>query len=252
MSKRDITVTPTNLLSWPRIAPMLPDLKLIIRELWSMDMGCAGCALVALRPFAAILGLSPEALKSGIEILEEKGLIVTDANTGEIFLRDWFRFHRFNTGLAYSMLKKATDKIESAELRTLVLSSMPAKPESKETAPAKAKAPQPQQHRHTDAVDEQTGALLLDDADKERLAALIAKHGLQLIRKAVDGIRNEGGRPFISTIYSSLNETRDRVGREFDPTRVRGPAVQRIGCDDEINYAAMGSINPANPVKSKF
>lgn len=201
---REGSLVPTNLLNWPRIAPMLPELKLIILALWASPyMSCAGAGLVPLRPFASSLGLSPESLHSGLSSLEDLGLIAQDPGTGEIFIMDWFRFHSFNNGKAIGMLRAAISKIESEQLKLLVESRAPAG-EAAQTRPGR---------RQDDAIDEATGAILASADDRTRLDALIKKHGADAVRDAAASVRESGGRVFVSSLHSALNKKRN--GREL-------------------------------------
>ncbi len=231
---REGTLIPTNLLNWPRIAPMLPELKLLVLALWSSPhMSCAGCGLVPLRPFSSTLGLSAESTQTGLEILEKAGLIVTDQQTGEIFIRDWFRFHKFPTGKSYGMLLNSVEKIESAQLKELVRSCLPA-------APAYINKPISKPGNGGAAgrqVDEATGVLLMDESDRERISALVKNHGADRVKSAADGIRADGGRPFVSLVYSVLKTVLKTQNQQ-----------QRDG----IDYAGMGRINPNNPSREKF
>ena len=74
-----------------------------------------------IRPAASSLGLSPDALLGGIETLIDAGLVEMDAETSEIFIIDWFRFHRFKTTPSQKILSSAIEKIISLSLRKLIL-----------------------------------------------------------------------------------------------------------------------------------
>ena len=204
---RESSLVPTNLLNWPRIAPMLPELKLLVLALWSSPyMSMCGCGLVPLRPFASTLGLSPESTQSALDILEQAGLIVSDRTTGEIFVRDWFRFHKFATVKIYVGLLRSVEKIESLELKTLVRSLLPAAPAYINNGGATA-APASAPARSTDDVCERTGAILRDSTDREQIEALIKMHGTDSIKQRVTIIRSSGGRPFLSSINSAIRAT---------------------------------------------
>lgn len=229
---RESTLVPTNLLNWPRIAPMLPELKLLTLALWSSPyMSMCGCGLVPLRPFASTLGLSTESTQSALDLLEQAGLIVSDRLTGEIFVRDWFRFHKFSTGKIYGGLLSSVEKIESQELKTLVRSLIPSAPAYlTNTAPARA----------IDDVCERTGAILRDTTDREQIEALIKTHGTDKIKNLVAKIRESGGRSFISAINAAIRaaaptaaESAHRKARGLDGARSpNAPLRQTIGQDD--------------------
>lgn len=118
---RDRSITPTNLLDWPGCAGLLPDQKLILLWLWgSPFLSCAGAGLVPINPAAATLGLSPSALTGGLQTLRDTGLISLDEKTGEVFIKDWFRFHTFKSKASIAMLDSAIKKIVSPIVKRLV------------------------------------------------------------------------------------------------------------------------------------
>lgn len=119
---RESSLVPTNLLNWPRVAGRLPEEKFVLMALWSSPfLSCAGCGLVALNPFAASLGFSADACQTNINNLVEAGLVMADADTGEIFILDWFRFHIFKTPIQRNMLLQAIQKTQSAALKSVIL-----------------------------------------------------------------------------------------------------------------------------------
>lgn len=108
----------------------------------------------------------------------------------------------------------------------------PAKASPAPATPIKKTAPATpaNQHRHTDRVDERTGIIVRDDEDEKSLATMVDKRGVNLLKKIADEIRSDGGRPFISLIFSELNKNKHKyIGSgEFDPTKKRSPAVSRL------------------------
>ncbi len=82
-------------------------------------------------------------------------------------------------------------------------------------------------------VDERTGVIVNDDADRASLELLVKSHGEIALKRYVGAIRGNGGRPFPSEIYKYLSSPEGkRVARsflgEFDPSKECGPAVTRI------------------------
>lgn len=223
---RESSLVPTNLLNSPQVAPLLPELKLLILALWSSPyMSCAGCGLVPLRPFSSTLGLAPESTASGLELLEKAGLIATDATTGEIFVCSWFRFHHFKSPASYRILLSEIERIESGALRELVRSRIPDAPafsKSPSAAPAPATPA-----RTTDRICERTGVIIKDGQDDERLTAMISKHGVEKIQSQADRIKADGGRPFVSSIYSLLSRPAERQPI-MDGERVYSPVIERV------------------------
>ena len=228
---RESSLVPTNLLNWPRVAPLLPELKLILLALWSSPyISCAGCGLVPVRPLASTLGLSPEALASGLELLQKTGMIVLDENSGEVFILGWYRFHSFKNGKGYSMLLSAVQKIESQPLRDLVLSKIPGPPVftagaistlTSNKAPAQEK------------IDEKTGVIIRTDEDRAQLDSIIKKHGLEAVSTHAQKIREDGNRVFVSNIISflesSLKKTRGGLNSEFNSDLTNTNGIFKLG-----------------------
>lgn len=118
---RESSLVPTNLLNWPRVAARLPEEKLLLLALWSAPfLNCAGVGELPLRPFAASLGLAREATETGLNNLAEAGLLVSDTETGEIFVADWFRFHKFKTPHQRQMLEKVIHRVRSERLKIMI------------------------------------------------------------------------------------------------------------------------------------
>lgn len=117
---REKTIIPTTLLHWPRVADLLPDQKLIVLRLWSAPwLSGIGVGQLPLSAEAATLSLSAAALDDALREFERRELIVRDEETGEIFIRDWFRFHIFK-GRAVDIAKVELTKIRSAKIRAAV------------------------------------------------------------------------------------------------------------------------------------
>jgi hypothetical protein len=70
-----------------------------------------------MRPAAATLGLSPDAMAGGIADLVKLKLVSMDHGTGELFICDWFRYHKFGKPIAQKSLLAAIKKIQSETLK---------------------------------------------------------------------------------------------------------------------------------------
>lgn len=118
---RDRSIIPTNLADWPRVAGLLPELKLILAVgFWGgRYTNSIGVASIPIRPLAASLGLDPAALECGIQTLCLKQLLVDDWDAAEFFVCDWFRFHTFK-GVGVTIAKGEFAKINSASVRNAV------------------------------------------------------------------------------------------------------------------------------------
>lgn len=119
---RESSLVPTNLLGWPRCDSLLPDQRLILLWLWSAPfLNCGGFGEIPLRGAASTLGLDPAALLGGIMTLQQNGLLIYDQATGEIFLTDWFRFHKFKTTLSRQILQNEFLKLQSEQIKSTFL-----------------------------------------------------------------------------------------------------------------------------------
>lgn len=117
---------PTNLLDWPRVSGLLPEIKLILgMGFWGgRYTNSIGIAQIPTRPLAATLGLDPSALESGIKALCGEGLLVGDFDRFEFFISDWFRFHTFR-GTGIQIAKKEFLKTSSSTLSSALLKAAP-------------------------------------------------------------------------------------------------------------------------------
>jgi hypothetical protein len=113
---------PCNLLSSPRVAGLLPDQKLIVAYLWfNRFTSAAGCYQIPIPMASVELGLSETALSEALRDFEKRELILYDQKTSEIFIIDWFRFHKFASSAQNRQLDMATRRIESEILKNSVL-----------------------------------------------------------------------------------------------------------------------------------
>lgn len=119
---RESSLVPTNLNDWPRVSGTLADLKYILGSLWAAGwLGCHGVGTLPIRGFAAYLGFEPAAVEDGLEILVSRDLILWDKKTGEIFVLDWYRFHKFKSPLSKKMLRQQVEKIQSDKIKDAVI-----------------------------------------------------------------------------------------------------------------------------------
>lgn len=119
---RKASLVPTNLLDWPRVAPLLPEQKLILIALWASPfINSNGCGCVPPRPFSTTLGLSHESLKTGLKNLVSDGLLLLDESTDEVFILDWFRFHSFKTPAQIRNLNYDNEKVMNSTIKQSIL-----------------------------------------------------------------------------------------------------------------------------------
>lgn len=118
---RESSLMPTTLLDWPRVAPLLPEQKLILGlGLWGgRYTNSVGVATLPAKPLAATLGLDRAALLTGIRTLVQANLLLFDEDTYEVWVRDWFRFHKFR-GPGVKIAKREIERISSPKIRVAV------------------------------------------------------------------------------------------------------------------------------------
>lgn len=117
-------LVPSNLMAWPRIRDLLPDQKLIIYHLWATMPAACGCALIDLGGFQGALNITQAALSDALKDFEKRGLLKLDEETGEVFVIDWFRFHKFVSPSRIRLLNDSVNRIQSASLNLIVKNSM--------------------------------------------------------------------------------------------------------------------------------
>lgn len=121
----DGRLVPTNLFSWPSVADLLPDQKMIFAYLWFNPFAnSAGCYLLPPVLAAADLSLSRAALEDALREFERRGLVDLDETTGEIFVKSWFRFNKFPPGPRRRVLEADFSRIQSPRLKSIVEKSM--------------------------------------------------------------------------------------------------------------------------------
>lgn len=113
-------LVPSNLTAWPRIRDLVPDYKLIIYHLWATANNDAGCWLIDTAAFSAGISLREPALLDALAEFKRRELIDYDSETGEVFIVDWFRWHKFQTAPRQGLLSAALKKIASDRLRERV------------------------------------------------------------------------------------------------------------------------------------
>lgn len=249
---RDKTILPTNLLDWPRVAPRLPEEKLILVGCWIGGgwMRSCGCGMLPLRPFAATLGFSPDSLQTGLRNLSAKGveLLAIDETTGELFVMDWFRFHTFKSPVSISIAQRDIQKTVSEPLKKLILeksktclptatrtATRTSSEEEESAAPAGKFAgagagvtPRRRMKIHSTGIQIWTPEDLID-AD-----ALVEAHGSDATTKAVARLTVAGVKPLPSRVAEELSMRAMRANAErptplLDKPLVTDPAAQAIG-----------------------
>ena len=113
---------PCNFWSWPRIVDLLLEQKAIAAYLLTnrFTTSC-GCYELPRRLAASELGLTQVVLDEALRQFCNLDLIAVDDVSGEVFVLDWFRFHKFNTVAQLVNYWRSKDKIQSQKLKKLVV-----------------------------------------------------------------------------------------------------------------------------------
>lgn len=113
---------PCNFWSWPKIADLLLDQKAIAAYIFTNRFTTAcGCYEFPRRLIAGELGLTEAVLEEAIRQFCGLNLVAIDKGTAEVFVVDWFRFHKFSTGPQVANFWRSRDKIQSPRLKKLVV-----------------------------------------------------------------------------------------------------------------------------------
>lgn len=121
----DARHVPCNLLTWPKLADLLPDQKLIYAYLWFNRFArSCGCYPFPVALAATELSLSPPSVLEALREFVRRELVAMVESTGEIFVLDWFRFNTFPPGPRQRVLAADLQRIESPDLKALVEKSI--------------------------------------------------------------------------------------------------------------------------------
>lgn len=148
---------PSNFWSWPGVVNLLLDQKAILAYLWTsrFSTACGGFEL-PVRLAAAELGVTEPVLVEALKQFQALELVEFDESTCEVFIKGWFRFHKFGSGPQVQNFLRSKAKIQSSKILKLVVesSSVVGVPQSikrgislKNHTPRSQPQPQPQ-HKH--------------------------------------------------------------------------------------------------------
>jgi len=187
---RESSLVPTNLLGWPRVESLSSQDKYILQALWSARwITCAGCGELPVVSFAAALGVSDKQVRSGIQTLISRGLVVFDPVTSELFILDWFRFHKFRKPNSARILAATVERIQSDDVRKLVSeksSSCIPTESATESATASATelstAPPRGEREKQPLLDSDSGLIIENERDRVASERLVADFGLEKVR----------------------------------------------------------------------
>ena len=175
---------PCNFWSWPRVVSLLLDQKAIAAYLFTNRFTTAcGCYELPRGAVAGELGVTIPVLEEALRQFCGLGIIEVDET--EIFVLDWFRFHKFSSGPQLMNFWRSRGKIQSPRLQELVLekSSLAGVPQSKKTSNIEEKQLVKSQHQHQHQRQQ--------SADIELACARAAEAQLQ--NEADNYVRQNGG-----------------------------------------------------------
>lgn len=110
----DKVIIATNILIWPKIKNMVPDHRLIYVALWfNTQVLACGAFFIDLDMFAAYVGFSRTVVEKAINDFAELKLVIYDESSSEIFIIDWWRFHKCETRAQIKMVQRSVDKLRS-------------------------------------------------------------------------------------------------------------------------------------------
>jgi hypothetical protein len=226
---RESSLVPTNLMEWPLVSGLLPEQKFIFERLWASGwIKSTGWGELQLLSLAASISLTSAATLTGIFNLCALGLIVFDEETNEIFISEWFRFHKFK-GIGVAIAKKEIQKIRSIKIKNLILDKsstcFPTSSLSSSSSPKKAEEgaqsfsmPKPSSAASEDNLPEpemeegekssqaysMVQPFLLNAVDKEIWKNVNSKFSDEEILVAIHKVLGEGKMPYVSTIQKKL------------------------------------------------
>lgn len=211
---RESSLVPTSLLDWLVCASLSPEQKLILLWLWACPyISAAGVGFVPIRPAAASLGLTSEALSDGLANLNVLELIQIDYTTSEIFIKDWFRFHKFEKGIQKANLESAIKKVQSENIKTEVInksnsykttatvSGTATATATKAEAGMAAAAIVNENLRKSAKPKSETSVVIVENPeDQIKFHQLIAEFGAEKIEQVAHTLIVNGKRPYPSSI----------------------------------------------------
>jgi hypothetical protein len=113
----DTRPVPVNIMAWPRVRDLISQQKFIYTYMYySPDATACGCYLFSLDRCAADMSMTAASLDDALDEFSRRGLVLRDKSTGEIFVVDWPRWHRFSTPAAWGALWTSIGRIQSREL----------------------------------------------------------------------------------------------------------------------------------------
>lgn len=121
----EIRILPTNIWSHPDFKDLLPDQKLLLIWLWvNPAVNSAGVQLLDAGVAGVATSIQEAAIVEAVREFERRGLVLYDGTTGELFIKKWFRWHRFADRRRWSVLQADIKKIESRRIMEAVMEAV--------------------------------------------------------------------------------------------------------------------------------
>ena len=234
---RESSLTPTNLLTQQRSAHLMPDQKLILLATWSAPwINCAGVGELPLRPFAAALGFDPSALETGISTLVFSDLLLFDKVTGELFVLDWFRFHKFKTEMSRGILARTTEKIQSDFIKKAVVEkSMSCLPTATATSTSTKAAAAPASYFLNQSAKHKISLVIIkNEQDRILFDQLEENNGIEKIEVTARFLIANGKQPYLSSISKILAPAKINSGGQASHQSHQSVAIPAVKKYDPI------------------
>lgn len=116
-------LVPCNLMAWPKHKDLMPDFKSMVYHLWATCQPITGCSLIDIGHFSSSLSITQPAVVDALKSFHQRDIVLMDFKTGEGFILDWYRFHKFD-GFRKEMLKRELKLIQSATLHSKCIESI--------------------------------------------------------------------------------------------------------------------------------
>lgn len=70
--------------------------------------------------FQGAVSITAPAILQALDEFEKRGLVHQDLDTGEVFIHDWYRFHKFDTPTRRRVAEDSNRRIQSPRLKSIV------------------------------------------------------------------------------------------------------------------------------------
>jgi len=197
----EIRPVPTNLMAWPKHQDMVNGYKTMIYWMWSnTHISNAGVMIFPIAESGAATS-NPQAVVQGmLNEFHRRKIILRDLDTGEIFINDWFRYHRFPKNRLHA-LRNDIAKIRSPQLRIAVEDAA-----SDILRKYDSRSPTLVETSSTKTMGVLCGVEYWSQDEHKNLLDLIERFSVEQVQEAADQVREErnDGKAFLSGVLSKL------------------------------------------------